>query len=80
MKGIYETLWRNKYLTVEALSFDDMIERLESAVNELKAMRADGVKLDVRGVGDDYARLYTEDGSVAEKHGLVEEWDDDELE
>lgn len=81
----YVTIWRNKWLTAEARSIDDMIRMLRSAAEHLERMRKDGVVLDDDGgVGDDHARLVTTDAAVAEKYGLVEDseyWgrdDDDE--
>ena len=78
----YVTIWRNKWLTAEAKSIEDMISRLRSAADHLDQMRKDGVVLDDDGrVGDDYAHLVTTDPTVAEKYGLVEEseyWGDDD--
>jgi len=77
----YELLWRNKFLTIEAKTIDDMIQSLQSAVDELQTMKEVGVTLDeTGGTADDYARLITTDPSVAEKFGFeMEEWDwDDE--
>lgn len=78
----YMTIWRNKWLTAEAKSIEDMISMLRSAADNLDQMRKDGVVLDDDGgVGDDYARLVTMDPTVAEKYGLVEEseyWGGDE--
>ena len=77
----YVTIWRNKWLTAEAKSIEDMIAMLRSAADHLDQMRQDGVILDEHGgTGDDYARLLTTDPEVAEKYGLVEEseyWDRD---
>jgi hypothetical protein len=70
----YVTTWRNKWLTSEAKSVDDMIKMLRSAAEYLEQMRNDGVFLeDDSGVGDDYAHLVTTDPKVAEKYGLVDE-------
>jgi hypothetical protein len=78
----YVTIWRNKRLTAEAKSIEDMIRMLRSAADHLDQMRKDGVVLDDDGgVADDYARLVTTDPAVAEKYGLVEEseyWGRDE--
>ncbi|MBM4000699.1 MAG: nucleotidyltransferase family protein [Planctomycetes bacterium] len=78
----YVTIWRNKWLTAEAKSVEEMIRMLRSAADRLDQMRKDGVVLDDEsGVGDDYARLVTTDPTVAEKYGLVEEseyWEDEE--
>ncbi len=78
----YVTIWRNKWLTAEAKSIDDMNRLLRSAAEQLEQMQKDGVVLeDNGGAGDDYALLVTTDPKVAEKYGLVEEseyWDRDE--
>lgn len=78
----YVTTWRNKWLTAQAKSIEDMISMLKSAADHLDQMRKDGVVLDDDGgVADDYARLVTTDPKVAEKYGLVEEseyWGRDE--
>jgi hypothetical protein len=78
----YVTTWRNKWLTAEAKSIEDMIGMLRSAADHLDQMREDGVVLDDDGgIGDDYAHLVTMDPKVAEKYGLVDEseyWNVDE--
>jgi hypothetical protein len=75
-------LWRNKWLTTDAKSVDDMIGMPRSAVDELDQMRKDGVVLDNDGgTSDDYAYLVTTDPGVAKKYGFVDEseyWDVDE--
>jgi hypothetical protein len=77
----YELLWRNKWLTSEAQSIDDMIAKLREAANELEAMKQDGVVLNPEGgTFDDYASLITTDEKVAEKYGMQpeDEFFDDE--
>ena len=70
----YVTTWRNKWLTAEAKSIEDMIRMLRSAADQLEQMRKDGVVLDDDGgIGDDYAHLMTMDPRAAEKYGMVEE-------
>lgn len=65
----YEYLWRNKFLTVEASSIDEMIALLRDATTSLEAMRADGVQLDPQGgTSDDYATLFTYDPDIAKKY------------
>ena len=82
----YVTTWRNKWLTAEAKTLEEMISMLRAAADQLEQMRRDGVTLDNSdSIGDDYAQLVTTDPSVAEKYGLVDEmeyWgiDDDEEE
>ena len=70
----YVRLWRNKFLTLDAKSIDNMIDVLGGAVEELRQMKADGVTLDpAGGTADDHAHLVTNDASVAEKYGMHEE-------
>ena len=69
----YVRLWRNKFLTVEATSLDEMIATLRVALQELERMRADGVVLDPGGTADDYAHLVTTDPDVARKYDMHEE-------
>jgi Uncharacterised nucleotidyltransferase len=72
----YVTTWRNKWITAQAKTIQDMIAMLRAAADDLDKMRRDGVILeDDGGVGDDYARLVTTDPKVAEKYGLVDETD-----
>jgi hypothetical protein len=72
----YSYTWRNKFLTMDAKSIDDMIHGLEQAVEQLKAMRADGVEL-AEGAEDDYAQLITTDPMIAQKYDFEEEEPDD---
>jgi hypothetical protein len=66
--------WRNKWLTAEATSIDDLVSILRAAADRLDQMRKDGVVLDDSSrIGEDYARLVTTDPKVAEKYGMVEE-------
>lgn len=70
----YVRLWRNKLLTLEARSIDEMIAALGAAAAELSAMRDDGVVLDPEGgTADDYAYLVTTDPAIAKKYGMEEE-------
>jgi hypothetical protein len=70
----YIRLWRNKFLTLDAESLDDMIAALDSAAAQLRQMQDDGVVLDPEGgTGDDYALLVTFDRAVAEKYDMHEE-------
>ena len=73
-KKRYERLWRNKWLTSEAKTIDDMIESLRAAADHLDEMRKSGITLeDKGGVGDDYATLVTTDPEFAKKFGMEEE-------
>lgn len=70
----YVLLWRNKFLTLEAKSLDEMIATLDHAVQELRNMKADGVVLDPGGgTADDYAQLVTTDPEVARRYDMHEE-------
>jgi hypothetical protein len=78
----YVTTWRNKRLTAEAKTIQEMINMLRVAADHLDQMRKDGVVLeDQGGIGDDCARLVTMDPKVAEKYGMIDEseyWEIDE--
>ncbi len=66
--------WRNKWLTSQAKSIDEMIVMVRAAADDLEQMQKEGVVLeDYGGVDDDYALLVTYDPKVAEKYGLVDE-------
>ena len=67
----YITLWRNKWLTSEAKSLQDMVDGLQSAADQLRAMLADGVTLEPDGgTSDDYAHLVTTDPTIAKKYDM----------
>ncbi len=78
----YVQLWRNKFLTLDAKSLDEMATTLRAAAEELEAMRKDGIVLDPDGgTADDYAQLITTDPKIAEKYGFIDEaeyWGEDE--
>jgi hypothetical protein len=81
----YVTLWRNKWLTSNATSLEDMIAGLQTATDALRGMLADGVCLDPEGgTSDDYAHLVTTDPIIARKYDMHDErefWgEDDEVE
>jgi hypothetical protein len=68
------TLWRNKWLTAEARSLQDMIDELQAASDQLRAMLTDGVTLDPNsGTSDDYVHLVTNDPVIAKKYGMHDE-------
>ncbi len=70
----YVLLWRNKGLTSEAHSLDEMIDGLQTAADKLRAMLADGVTLDpTGGTSDDYAPLVTTDPIIAKKYDMHDE-------
>jgi hypothetical protein len=80
----YVRVWRNKFLTLEAKSIDDMISSLQSAAAELQAMRDEGITLEPGGgTADDYAYLVTTDPEVARKYEMEEAdegWEEEEVE
>ncbi len=73
---IYESIWRNKFLTIDATTLDEMIAGLQGAVYELTAMRDAGIVLETN--SDDYAFLTTTDAELAKKFGFEEKEDFDE--
>lgn len=77
-KKRYSCLWRNKWLTSEAKTIDDMIEGLRAAAYDLEKMKDAGIILDPdSGISDDYADLYTFDEAVAKQFDLQhDEYDD----
>jgi hypothetical protein len=73
MMSRYMTIWRNKFLTVDANTLGEMARKLKAAAAELEAMHATG-KVTLEGaVGDDYAELVTTDPEVAKEFGFTEE-------
>ena len=78
---VYQTIWRNKFLTSEAETMEEMGKILIDAGKTILEMHADGVELqDEDTLADDYAFFTTTDPIVAEKYGMEEdeEWDEDE--
>lgn len=70
----YLRLWRNKFLTTDAQSIDDMIDTLRAAAETLASMHADGVVLEPNGgVADDYGYLVTTDPDVPKKYDMHDE-------
>ena len=70
----YVKLWRNKWLTAEAKSLEELIQALQSAADTLRSMQADGITLDAEGgTGDDYAYLVTRDPTIAKKYDMHDE-------
>lgn len=68
----YETMWRNRFLTIDAKDIDEMVQKLEHAAVTLRQMAADGIILD-GGAENDYAVLVTNDLKVAEKWGILDD-------
>jgi hypothetical protein len=76
---VHSCFWRNKWLTAEARTIEEMIAGLRGAADELQAMQEAGVTLlDDGAAADDYARLVTDDPAVAARFGFEEEEDDDD--
>jgi hypothetical protein len=76
----YVAVWRDKRITADVTTIDDMIAALSESAETLEAMRRDGVTLEFDGLAGDCARLVTDDPNVAAKYELVEEsefWGDD---
>ena len=75
-------LWRNKFLTVDAKSLEEMIGSLRDAATTLQAMCKDGIVLETHGgTADDYAYLVTTDPVIAKKYDMHHEtefWSDPE--
>jgi hypothetical protein len=70
----YVMTWRNKFLTVDATSLEEMATLVQEAAETLKAMVADGVVLDPDGgTNNDYAVLVTADPDIAQKYGMQDE-------
>jgi hypothetical protein len=70
----FMSLWRNKFLTLEATTIEEMVTALQQAAATLQAMRDDGVVLESPGgTADDYAYLVTTDPKVAEKYDMHDE-------
>jgi hypothetical protein len=70
----YVRVWRNKLLTLDAKSLDEMSAMVATAAEELRQMQADGVVLDpAGGTADDYAHLTSTDPDVARKYDMHEE-------
>ena len=69
----YMTIWRNKFLTVDANTLGEMARKLKAAAAELEAMHTTGQVTLEGGVGDDYAELITTDPEVAKEFGFTEE-------
>jgi hypothetical protein len=68
----YDTIWRNKFLTINCKTIQEMAEKLEAASATLRQMAADGMILE-GGQEDDYATLVTHDPKVAEKWGILDD-------
>lgn len=77
MESRYYLIWRNRLLTSEAESIEDMVAALEEAAQTLREMQEAGVWLN-GGTEQDYAYLVTEDEDVALEYGFEPEDQEDE--
>ena len=68
----YEYIWRNKFISTDAKSFDDIINSIEKALEHLKKMKETGKIKYIEGAEDDYARFITTDKDIAEKFDFDE--------
>lgn len=75
---IFHNMWYSKYLLEGAGSLEEMIDMMESATGELRAMNETGkVFLCEDGVQDGFAHLHTHDPEIAAQFGF-EEGEDEE--
>jgi len=72
--------WRNKFLTLDANSLEEMVEGLKTATAELVEMQKTGQVTLEGGADDDYALLVTHDEDVARKFGFEEDQEFEEIE
>jgi hypothetical protein len=68
----YEYLWRNKWLTANAKTIEEMAEMLAGAADHLLQLTADGIILENPEPSDDYAFLVTNDEEIARKHDMFD--------
>src|SRR5947209_6372759 len=70
----YVLTWRNKHLTSEAKTIEEMAQAHEEAAQQLRHMQQDGVTLDPESsMEDDHAVLVTDDLAVARKYGFEDD-------
>lgn len=75
----YELVWRNKWLTADAKTMEDMVAMLHGAADHLQEIIDTGeVMLGPGGMSDDYAFLMTTDKATADRFGFVEIEEDEE--
>jgi hypothetical protein len=74
----YELCLKNKFLTMDSATTQDMIDRLSEHVDLLKELQSAGFTDPGNGTRDDYATFYTQDAAVAEKFGFYDSLCDDE--
>ena len=70
---MYSMTWRNKWLTANVQTIEDMAACLEEATDQLRAMMNTGkITLDSSGGPDDYMNLLTDDFETAQRFGFTE--------
>ena len=62
--------WRNKFLTSEANSPEEMAELLRNAADQLEAMAKDGIEFGFLGAEDDHIDYSTDDPALAHKYHM----------
>jgi hypothetical protein len=66
--------WRNRFLTVDDTSIEEMADSLEAAAARLREMAEEGIQLaEDSGMEDDHALLVTYDESVADAFEFEED-------
>jgi hypothetical protein len=69
----YSTLWRNKWLTSDAKTLEDMEVCLREAAEQIGRFKDAGFLLDADGGPDDYMTIYTHDKALAERFDMEED-------
>ena len=68
---LYELIWRNKYLTANAKTIDEMIQALHGAADDLRTLQSKGVTLSGESdMAGDFAYLITDDPTLAAEYGF----------
>jgi hypothetical protein len=77
---IYESIWRNKWITADCHSIPEMINQIRGAALYLEEMYNTGkiTLINSEDISDDYAFFTTEDEAIAAKYNF--HLQDDELE
>ena len=78
MQKNFELLWRNKFLTLEAKTGQEMVEQLEAAARKLREIWETKKVEYSHGADDDYATFTTTDPEIAEKYGFEPVAEEDE--
>lgn len=77
----FEYLWRNKWITSNAETIDDMIEGHKHFLNELIEFKKAGLEIDpCSDVSGDYIWFYTNDKELADSLGFYEIEDEEDYE